>query len=694
MDFEKMTKAELIEALKALYAIDKADRSGNEPQHLMHELQVHQIELEMQNRELRATQQLLEESRDRYADLYDFAPVGYATFDDSSSIQEINLAGAALLGVERSHLLGQDFTSFVVEHDKGKFRNHLQQCLEARVKVSTEVGLAVKDGQTVEVQLQSVAYDDAEKQGKLFRSVITDISKSKRLQAELREREQRLKAIFTEAAVGICEADLEGRFLAVNEKFCDISGYSRDELLVRRFQDLTHPDDVQADVDLYRRVQAGELQTYTLEKRYIRKDGAIVWINLTVSLIRDVLGNPQYGIGVVEDITARKQAEEEIRQFNAALEQRIHERTAQLEAANQMLQNEIIKRRESEERYRTLVEASPNAIMVEARGKLVYINPSGLKILGYDSLAELEGLGLKDLLDKPSSHLLEKFKQAKKRQPVNTMFAGKIIRKDGRLFEVDIMFTETIYKGKPAIRTVARDITEIKNLRQAAQHLERLAWIGEFAATVAHEIRNPLGAIALNFKYLAERTKLPQAYQKKFQNIELAIARMQEIVKGILGFARPQAPVLKNEDLHKALDSSLRAVQDEIEQAGITIIKQYNAAPSHAPIDANQIIQVFVNLFSNAIEAMPSGGQLTIRTASEEDFIEVQIEDTGKGIAPDYLEKVFMPFFTTKTKGVGLGLAVVHKILQQHQAQFFVESQVDVGTKFIIRFSKREVESE
>lgn len=511
-----------------------------------------------------------------------------------------------------------------------------------------------------------------------------------RADQQLQESEQRLMAIFTEAAVGICETDLEGRFLAVNKKFCHISGYSRDELLARRFQDLTHPDDLRADADLYRRLRAGELQTCTLEKRHLRKDGAVVWVNLTLSLIRDDLGDPQYGIGVVEDITVRKQVEEEARQFNAALEQRVRERTAELEAANQKLHGEIIRRRESEERYRSLVEASPNAIMVEEKGKLVYLNPSGLRLLGYESFTELEDLGLRDLLDKPSLSLLEKFQQARKSHPARSMFEAQIIRKDGRLVEVDIMFSETNYKGKPALRIVARDITEVKRLRQATQHMERLAWIGEFATTIAHEIRNPLGAVALNFKYLSQRMKVPKAHEKKFQNIELAIARMQEIVKGILGFARPQTPVLKNEDLHKILDSSLRAVQDDLGRSGIVTIKEYNASSSQVPVDAHQIAQVFVNLFSNAVEAMPFGGQLAVRTDSENDFIAVQIADTGKGIAPDYLEKIFMPFFTTKKRGVGLGLAVVHKILQQHKARFLVESQDGIGTKFIIRFSKSE----
>jgi two-component system sensor histidine kinase HydH len=238
--------------------------------------------------------------------------------------------------------------------------------------------------------------------------------------------------------------------------------------------------------------------------------------------------------------------------------------------------------------------------------------------------------------------------------------------------------------GKTMVLIVCEDITETKNLRQRAERMERLAALGQLSATIAHEIRNPLGSISLNFQYLTGRLEIPDPYKKTFRNIEQGMARIQNIINGILDFTRPVPLALKKTNLHKVLDSSLNSAKHELEQAGIRLEKNYQAAHRHVLIDANLIGQVFVNLFLNAKDAMAPGGQLRIHTISSEKSIAVQIADTGKGIPPEHLEKIYDPFFTTKTDGIGLGLAVVARIVEQHQAQIAAESQLGRGTKFII----------
>ena len=130
---------------------------------------------------------------------------------------------------------------------------------------------------------------------------------------DLRESEERFRATFDQAAVGIAHVAPNGKFLRVNQKLCEIVGYSADELMALTFQELTHPQDLDADLENVRRVLAGHIKTYSLEKRYYRKDGSIVWINLTVSLVRDDAGDPKYFISVIEDISWRKTAEEQLR---------------------------------------------------------------------------------------------------------------------------------------------------------------------------------------------------------------------------------------------------------------------------------------------------------------------------------------------------------------------------------------------
>lgn len=156
-------------------------------------------------------------------------------------------------------------------------------------------------------------------------------------EAARKETEDRFRATFEQAAVGIAHVSPDGGWLRANQRLCGIVGYDLEELLSKTFQDITHPDDLDADLSYVRQMLFGEIQTYSMDKRYLHKGGDIVWINLTVALVRRSDGNPDYFISVVEDINRRKQAEEEVIKLNAELERRVEERTAQLSAANEQL---------------------------------------------------------------------------------------------------------------------------------------------------------------------------------------------------------------------------------------------------------------------------------------------------------------------------------------------------------------------
>jgi PAS domain S-box-containing protein len=168
-----------------------------------------------------------------------------------------------------------------------------------------------KDGTIIWISLSARAIRDAAGNIARYEGIVEDVTARKRTELELLEMGNRLNATYNLAAVGISEIDMSGRFLAVNDRFCEITGYSREELLQFRFQDITHPDDVKPDADLFARLKEGEIETYQLEKRYVHKNRSVIWIELNVSLVRDADGKPAYRIGVVQDITGRKRAEEE-----------------------------------------------------------------------------------------------------------------------------------------------------------------------------------------------------------------------------------------------------------------------------------------------------------------------------------------------------------------------------------------------
>lgn len=186
-------------------------------------------------------------------------------------------------------------------------------------------------------------------------------------EATLHESAERFRQSFDRAAVGIAHMSLDGRWLFANERLCEIYGYSREELLERRFHDITHPNDVQGDVDQFERLLSGELGSYSLEKRYLAKDGSLVWGHLSVSLVRDAEGNPKYAIAVVEDITARKRTEEALR--------------------------------EREEQYRSLVETSPDGILLcDLEGTVIMANQRVSEQLRYADAEEMAGLCVFDLI--------------------------------------------------------------------------------------------------------------------------------------------------------------------------------------------------------------------------------------------------------------------------------------------------------
>ena len=223
-----------------------------------------------------------------------------------------NSALARILGYESAQELIETVTDIahqihVDPERRSEFRRILQ---ESGAVHNFEARAYRKDRSIIWLSLSARAL--RENTGDLlgFEGIVEDVTARKRTEAELRESRKRLSATYSQAAVGISEVDMAGRFLNMNDRFCEITGYSREDLLSLRFQDITHPDDIHADAELFGRLWAGEIDTYRLEKRYIHRDGPVIWIELNASLVRDDSGQPSYRVAVVQDVSARKRAEE------------------------------------------------------------------------------------------------------------------------------------------------------------------------------------------------------------------------------------------------------------------------------------------------------------------------------------------------------------------------------------------------
>jgi PAS domain S-box-containing protein len=245
-------------------------------------------------------------------------------------MDRINRAGIgfSIIGIDHRTQLQNE----ILEQRFGKILGNL--CYEHYVKQEEPCDLcpvteAIQQNASVEIeqrgrdgrdyQIFSAPLPDADGSISKAIEIFLDITDRKQAKKALAENERRFRATFEQAAVGIAHVATNGRFIRINQKFCDIVGYTRTEMQDRTFQDITHPDDLDADLDYIRQVLAGEISTYSMEKRYFRKDGSIVWVNLTVSLLRDDSGEPNFFISVVEDITERKHLEEQTRQHQVEL---------------------------------------------------------------------------------------------------------------------------------------------------------------------------------------------------------------------------------------------------------------------------------------------------------------------------------------------------------------------------------------
>ena len=235
------------------------------------------------------------------------------TLDEEGYIQEINLTGARLLNADREAMTGYPLVDYVPQEDRQAFLDHLQQCMRGNQEATSELRLVPNGRPPITAQLHSVPI--VERETAFCKTAITDITQRKQMERDLRESEEEFRAMFQDASVGRTQVDAEtGQFLRVNPKFCEMTGYTCDELLQMNFAEITHPADRERDRAAYHRLVQGEARQYSLEKRYIRKDGSLFWVEVNGGLIRDGNGRPHYTTAVVLDITARKLTEERLRE--------------------------------------------------------------------------------------------------------------------------------------------------------------------------------------------------------------------------------------------------------------------------------------------------------------------------------------------------------------------------------------------
>ena len=243
-----------------------------------------------------------------------------------------------------------------------------------------------------------------------------------------------------------------------------------------------------------------------------------------------------------------------------------------------------------------------------------------------------------------------------------------------------------------------KNITDIVKLEDQLLYQERLAGIGELAAGIAHEIRNPLGSITASSQFVLSKYKLPEPVRKYLKIILKNSENANRIIKDLLDFAKPRGISFKLGRIGEVIDSSCNLVKVRCVRQHVRLNRKWSRRIPQIPLDERQLEQAFLNFILNALDAMPNGGRLVINAHVDFQTNEIVVSflDTGCGISPESLNKLFTPFFSTKEEGVGLGLCLAHQVISYHKGKINIESKIGQGTEVIVRlpFSERERERE
>ena len=341
----------------------------------------------------------------------------------------------------------------------------------------------------------------------------------------------------------------------------------------------------------------------------------------------------------------------------------------------------------------SLIESIGSGIIItEMNDTITYINQAGAKILGY-SKGEVFGkpFGLFGLNEKQNVS----YSFLDHPDNLDTRREGRMKRKDGDEIPVGFTINQHLSLSGEAIGKIIifRDLTKVYRIQEEMLKMDRLVSLGKLASGIAHEIRNPLAGIKTTAQALGEEMAKDDPKREYLNRITKEIDRLNELLKTFFSFAKPQTLLLVPCHIKEIINAIIPFLIKEIADKGIQFVESYHPQLPRIRVDKIQMHQAFLNLFLNAIQAMPYGGELKIEAnpvilpspeGSKQNFIKVVVSDSGKGIPPQILPKIFDPFFTTKPKGIGLGLSITYQIIKKHEGTIKVHSQWEKGTSFII----------
>jgi PAS domain S-box-containing protein len=468
-------------------------------------------------------------------------------------------------------------------------------------------------------------------------------------QSESLKREAKLNAILESFPEAIIITGLDGKIVECNQAAAGLSCFqSKGELIGKNgFEFIAKKDHEKAAQIMKKIIEQGLVKV--VEYTLLTKDGCEYPGELSASVVRDAAGKPEYIVSISRDITERKKAEAALR------------------------------------RLATIVTDSNDAItVVDMDGRITAWNKGAENTYGY---RKDEALGMdvvKIVPEDKKQETLNAIGKIKTNETVGS-FETKRLAKDGRVLDVWLTVTKLVDdEGHVvALATTERDITEKKRLEERVRFSEKFTTLGQLSSSVAHEIRNPLGVIKNSVYFLNIRLKenADEKVVKHLRIMEDNINAADRIISDLLDLSRNKVGVLELVDLNGILE---RAFASLSVPENIKVITKLDKIPKML-LDPERIKRVFLNIIQNAVAAMPKGGKLIVGTSRSGDSVEISFKDSGIGIPEENMQKLFTPLFTTKAKGLGMGLSICKQIVEGHRGDIVVKSKAGEGALFIVR---------
>lgn len=462
-----------------------------------------------------------------------------------------------------------------------------------------------------------------------------------------------IQAALDESSI-VAITDPKGVITYVNDKFVEISKYEEHELLGKNHNILNsgfHPPEFFQD--LWKTIGSGEI--WKGEIRNKAKDGSFYWVDTTIVPFLNKKNKPYQYVSIRTDISALKSAEASLK--------------SSLKDVNDI---------------KFALDQSSIIAFTDEKGTITNVNEKFCEISQY-SREEL--IGQNHSILNSGLHSKEFFKNLWKTIGQGEVWKGEIRNKakDGSYYWVHTTIVPFLNaNGKPyQYLSIRNDITERKKTEEVLHQQDKLAAVGQLAAGVAHEIRNPLTTM----KGYTEFMQLDETHEERQEYLSIIldeIDRVNNIVEDFMVLAKPKAAELEERDIIPIIKNVVSFLEFEARNRNVKIGFEYQQDIIQIECDENRLKQVFLNFIKNGIEAMPDGGNITVRAGIINNQVQIAIKDTGVGIPQEKLKNIGEPFFTTKKNGNGLGLMVSFKIIESHNGKVFIESELNKGTTFNI----------